>query len=288
MMILGTLFWYSIPQQMLSLERVRRAWRTVGLPASYLPRSRKPADVAAEACSTINRQGRWTFEQFQNGSSLLAYHVTRPKGEIVDLVFNKETASFASFDQQLLRAVERVYEQNSGQLPPHKQRQALRAYLLDSGAENFHGSLYFMPRGFIGGTALGSGSLVARDGLAILHDVKAMVASLYGEAAVFHGVPVHDTPDQLEYLRHAMDELLADEVDQLTKEVHAMLGLGRTRKWRSDRIETIRQRQQLLRRRENRFTQLVGQPLPRTREIAKSMDQAVADLVALTETPVIS
>lgn len=271
---LGAFFWYSIPQEMRSVEEIRRVWRKNGLDVELLPKSRKPADVAAEACTIVDRTaGSPSFVQVENSSQQLLYTASSLTGE-VEVVFDKRTGEFVCLDETLLRHVRSVYEHNSSRLPSHKQRQALRAFVLAAGAENLHGSIYFMP-------ALG-------DGLEKLNSAWRMVFALYGEEAEFHVIPVDATALQVGYVKAAFDHLLEGEILALTAEVRKMTETDPHRKWRSDRLETLQRSQQALEARGDRFAELLGEPPARAFAAARQMDEVISALVEQATPPVIS
>lgn len=262
-MTLGSFFWYSIPRVHLSLERVRRAWRSAGLNVGYLPKSRKPADVAAEACTLTAKLQGFPLVQIENSADRLLYRaegLNRPS----ELTFDKELGAFASLDDRLLGVVQRFYEQNSSKLPQHKQRQALRAFLLDHGAENIYGANYFMPR--------------HREDY--LQAVGVMVHDLYGGSAEFHAVPAPDDVAQRAYLHAHMSVILGGEMGELAKEVRAMVDLGRQRKWRSDAIQAITKRRDDLIGRTLAMEQILGDDLE-LGERALMLD-AIRDLLLWT------
>lgn len=275
-MSLGTFFWYSIPQEHVSLEKVRRAWRAQGLPLRFLPESRKPADVAAEACNQVAAGAvAWaTIHQTENSSTRLTYLVA-PLGntpEGTELVFDKATGEFACANGRVLELVRGTYEHNGSRLPPHKQRQALRAMLLAAGAENIHGSIYFLPEN-------------AAYGAELLVKTWQVVVTLYGEAAEFHRVPVEDTGLQRGYLIPATTRVIGEEMDELTREVNRMIDTERPRKWRSDKIENLVQRERALLIRAERIRDLLG--CENLSERILAMREAVQEIVSLTEAPVI-
>jgi hypothetical protein len=282
MSLLGQFYWYSIPPKMISVERARRAWRRVGLPDGYLPASRKPADVAAEACGSVDRSSApFALTQVENSSRRLLYEVTSGVGgEVIELVFNKQTADFASLDAELLRRVRAIYEQNGSRLPDHKMRRAVRAVLLDVGGENLHGSIYLMPRR--GRTPEPHGI-----GETWLGWMQSVVLELYGEEAVFHRVPAPATADQIDYVRSAVTRILVDEVNELVAEVSGLLEAKRSRKWRSDKITTIKKRADDLQARYERFVDVVDE-LGQVSDVLPGLHELVGELVDAHEPPVVT
>lgn len=276
---LGAFFWYSIPQQAVSLERARRAWRAAQLDVAYLPESRKPEHVAAEACSTVDRSTTGpSFLQIENTKTRLLYEVRTPRGD-VELVFTKATGEFACLDEEVLRRVRAVYERNGSRLPAHKQRSALRTFLLDAGAENLHGSIYFMPTG------------MKRDGhtgLELLAYAAGMVIELYGEESNFHRIFVERDPLQTAYIGDAVDRVLLHEIGDLTVEVRHMLDAEKPRKWRKDKIDALVYRKVRLERRVDRWEALLpDRPPAAAMDVLTLMDDAVNELVVKTEAPLI-
>jgi hypothetical protein len=276
-MILGHYFWFRLPNRPLSLERVRRAWRTNRLDLRHLPEQRKPADVAAEAVtSAAATMLTSTFTQTENSDAHLLYRVEMREGDVAELWFDKQTASFACLNEQILDRVRLLYEQNSTRLPAHKQRQAFRALLLAGGAEYLN-PVYFMPV-----------NEIIRDPKALLHRTCDIVQVLYGESAVFHCVPVENSPDQVAYLKAAIDRLLDLEITGLNNEVQRMLEDENPRKWRSDKVEGIVRCKRALEARGDRFADLLGGPGARTFQSATLLDNAVTELLTVTKGPVIA
>lgn len=271
---LGVFFWYSLPGEMRSLEQVRRVWRQNGLDVDLLPKSRKPADVAAEACSVVDRGiSGPSFTQIENSKDALVY-LTTSLGAGHEVRFVKATGEFVCLDDELLRQVRDIYEYNGTRLPPHKQRRSLTDYLLAAGAENLHGSIYFMP-------AVG-------EAISHLQSAWAMVDALYDENAEFHMIPVQAEQSQLEYVGRSVDRVLTSEIEGLTQEVAAMLEKEPHRKWRSDRIDAIVNRQRALEARGDRFAELLAQAPPAAFAAARVMDDTIAELLRHVEIPEIT
>lgn len=267
---IGEFFWYSIPQGMMPLERVRRAWRTAGLPLDHLPQSRKPADVAAEACGLALQTAVQSFTQIENSKERLLYRV-ESNGIVHDLIFDKSSASFSCLHGDVLRTVVGYYEANGSKLPAHKQRQVLRDFLLSCGAENLHGSIYFMPTPY-----------------EVLDKVETMIVTLYPRAE-FHWIAVNrEETRQVDYLAHKMTEILRTEMNLLKAEVRQMIVEERPRKWRRDKIETLMARQDTLNERWARFHVLLGDgELLELSPISTAMGEAVKELLLSVDDPLI-
>lgn len=276
-MIIGHYFWFRLPNRPLSLERMRRAWRTNGLDLRHLPEQRKPADVAAEAVtSAATTMLTSTFTQIENSDAHLLYRVEMREGDVAELLFDKNTAAFSCLDEQLLDRVRLLYEQNSTRLPAHKQRQAFRALLLASDAQ-YLDPVYFMPVGKID-----------NDPKALLYRTRDTVQALYGDSAVFHCTPVEQTPAQVSYLMTTLDRLFTLEFTALNNEMQRMLEDEHPRTWRSDKIEGIIRRKLALEVRHTRFSVLLNQPLARSFTAGQKLNEAMEELAEITEGPVIA
>ncbi len=304
-MLAGEYFWFSIPDAMMSLERVRKAWKAAGLDVDRLPKSRRPADVAAEAIRKVEhgpqRNGtivETRVEQVVNTPSEIIYQVTRHVWDLeqrqinhpkaVRVVFEKARAelTFEPLDEGeeiegIERDIRRHYEANGTKIPGHKLRTILRHYIEEVGAENMRGNagaVYFFPRL----NRQRDDSIV--NGREFVGKVVEMLRLIYGTPEI-HRVPCVNDEGQREYLERRFVENCDKDLESYRDKLLELLATKdqRTRGFRADMVSNLIDERSRMTERRAKFEAILGRTLGDLDTNMKLADQALQKFLA--ETP---
>lgn len=299
----GSYFFYSIPEDMLALRTVRKAFADNGLDTSVLPTERRPEHVAQEACRKVERvvtnghREEIRAEQVMRDSSFLIYQITRhvqdkmnrviehPKALRVLFSFDTGELSFEPLDGATMADVQKLvdqildhYNKNAARMPGHKLRTIVRHYVEAAGAENMRGAsggVYFLGKHnpIPSWSKLHAHHGDAIDGFTFIAQVKAMLDSLYGSAPNFHSIPCINDEGQREFLKRRFIENCADDLKTYRDEcLELVKGKDdRQRSFRSDKRTSMVQRRKEMDMRRQKFAAILGDTLD---ELTRDMELA--------------
>lgn len=247
-MLAGFYFWYSIPEDMVALSRVRRAFREAGLDETRLPKERRPEHVAQEAIRKVERiewlslngnshrqRIEWRVEHPMRVDDTFVSQVTRhvydekhrvvehPKALRVTFRFKDSSLKFEPLDgasrgevQPLIDEIQEHFDKNATRMPGYKLRTILRHYVEAAGAENMRGDsggIYFL---LMENPLRDSSKLLDHHGRSIngkefIAQVRAALVSIYGHAPLFHAIPCVNDEGQREFIKRRLMENVADD-----------------------------------------------------------------------------
>jgi hypothetical protein len=292
-MLAGEYFWYSIPDAMQSLTKVRKAWRDCGLDVDRLPKERRMEHVFQEACRLVERRTvedtivEIRAEAVLHTAEEVVYQITRhvwdEKNRVIEhpkalrAIWNKkdlalkferlESANGAV--QPIEDAIRQHVEKNATKVPGHKIRTILRHYVEEVGAENMRGNagaVYFMPK-VNPQKADKDGNREVIDGREFVGRIIAMLNAIYGRADV-HRVPCVNDEGQRAYLEQKFVENCSEDVENFRDRALELVESkgARSRGFRKDVVENMLSARERLVERKAKFEKILG------REI-ESLDQ---------------
>lgn len=313
----GRYFWYSIPQQSLSLARVKRAFKEAGLDESILPDTRRGEHIMMEACSSVERveqNGRRIeihADQVDRTSDFLIYQITRhvqdkqnrviehPKALRVLYGFDSGKLSFEALGgatteevQFLIDEIQDYFDTHGTKLSGHNFRTILRHYVEGAGAENMRGQsggVYFMLRE----TKLPSSSKLrdfhgdSINGAEFIAAVKTALTGIYGRAPEFHEIPCINDEGQREFLKRKFLENCSEDLKAYRDECLELVRStqlapedgGRKRGFRSDKREGMIERRQDMNLRREQFAAVLGDTLGELDRDMELADKALAKFI---------
>lgn len=320
--IVGYYTWYSISDEMKSLERVRREFRAAGLDVDRLPKSRRLADVAAEAVRKIEHGPRRNgtivetrVEQVVNTSDEIVYQVTRHVWDMAKrqidhpkamrVVFEKDTGEF-TFEpldrgqeiDGLEEAILANFEANTTKIPGHKLRTILRHYIEDMGAESMRdgGAIYFLPKQVrvskrVVEKDVNDDEIVRREvtelhGGEFLDKIRTMLTAVYGKTTM-HVIECIDDAGQREYLEERFIENCETDLEEYRDELLELIATKdkRTRGFRKDLVNNLIERKLQIDERRKRFEDMLGGTIGRLDKNMELADAALQKFLTETQQP---
>lgn len=285
----GYYMWFTIPEAMLSLSKVRKSWKEAGLDVERLPKARRAEHVAQEAIRQVQRvvsnghREEIRVEQVDRNRNYLIYQVTRhvqdkenrviehPKALRVIFVFDDESLEFEPLDgashdevQHLIDEIQANYDANSTKMPGRKLRTHLRHYIEAAGAEAMRDSVYFMAKH---NKIRPSSKLYAHHGASIdggelLESFAQMLQLVYGRhgGSDFHVLPCINDEGQRAYLARKFQENLVEDMKAFRDECMELVADKdkRTRGFRADLRDRLIDQAQAFEERREKFTDLLG------------------------------
>jgi hypothetical protein len=311
-MIAGYYSWFSIPEDLIPLAKVRKAFKDAGLDVDVLPNERRPEHVVQEACRRVERveqnghRVEIRAEQVDRNSTELVYQITRhvqdkanrvidhPKALRVVYTFDGGRLGFEALDNAAMSDVQALADEiqdhvskNATKMPGHKLRTIIRHYLEDAGAENMRGGsggVYFLPKvnPIPTWNRLYKHHQNAIDGNWLLDAMMAVLTTIYGTKADMHKLPCVNDDGQRAYLKRKFMENCADDLKSFRDECVELVADKdkRVRGYRADlRDRLINQRAQMDARRAQ-FADILGETLDELDRDMKLADKALAKFIS--------
>lgn len=310
-MLAGAYLWYSIPDPVVSIARVRRAMRAAGLDDSRLPKDRRPEHVVQEACRRV--EGTFTngartvirAEQVLHAGGELVYQITKhvqdtakrvvdhPRALRVTYVKSTGELKFEPIDRtprrevrDLEEKIQEHFENNSTKIPGHRLRTILRHYIEAIGAENMRGNsgaVYFMPKR----NPLPEGKLrdfhgAEVDGMAFLDSVEQMLVGVYGYPE-FHRVPCINDEGQRGYLQRKFAENCDADLEAYRDELIELVKEKRSRGFRRDLVNNLIERRKQIDARREKFETMLQVKMTELDTNMKLADQALRKFLEADE-----
>ncbi len=307
-MLAGSYLWYSIPQQMIPLARVRKAFRDAGLDDSRLPTERRGENVAMEACKSVEKvttnghREEIHSAQVVRANDMIVMQVTRhvqdkanrviehPKALRVIYHFDKGMLSFEPLDgatqaevQSLQDDIQEHFDKNGTKVPGHQIRTVLRHYVEAAGAENMRGQsggVYFLATR----NPLSSSSKLRAhhgesiDGREFIGQVKTALNLIYGRAPEFHEIPCINDEGQREFLKRKFIENCADDLKDFRDRCVELVKSkdDRKRSFRHDLRDGLIEQRIAMDARRTKFADILGETLEELDRDMGLADKALA------------
>lgn len=287
-MIVGYVAWFTMPDEDVSVARLRGVWAANGLSPDGLPKGVKPLHVfqrAVRSIEGIRRNGRDTeikVDEVEDTPNECVYQVTKlvrdhterliehPKA--MRVVFKKypdipgkdpeiEFNRLGDVPQRELlpyqEAITEFYDRNSTKLPGHKIRSLVRTILTRQlQGENLKGKsggVYFIPV----------------SGKDTLEGLGEALTDLFKGKAFLHMLPLANDKDQREMVKERHISNSMDEIDELLKKTTAAVRTPRERSVRSDLIENLWTDHQRIKARGEQYAQFLDDT---SAELADKLD----------------
>lgn len=251
--VLGWLTMFTCPDDPRSGAKFIRSWANHGLDPDHLPEARQPVHVFQSACASV-KQRRSTggpmgsrievaADEVQNNGTC-DYQITLKVWDRANRViehekairveFNKKTSqinvqALDGFDDSLRNVEGRIrkhFEANAKTIPGQKVRNAVRAELLLTGAQNLRrkaGGVYFVPKECVDGKA-------TKQTRPVLAGLAGVLSDLYDDRADFHVIPLaNDESERAMVAKHFVMNVNA-QAEEL-----ALKALERVRKGKGER-----------------------------------------------------
>jgi hypothetical protein len=299
-MLAGFYTWFSVKEDLVSLARVRKAWKDAGLDINRLPKERRPEHVAQEAIRQIERIGyidgpdedsqrsreEIRVEQVDRTRNFLIYQVTRhvqdradrvvnhPKAMRVIFTFADAALQFEPLDgasaddvREMAAEIRANYEKNSTKIPGHKLRTIVRHYLEEAGAENMRGNsggVYFVAKTLVIAThnKLWAHHGDAIDGGELLRAIVAALTGIYRESDM-HIIPCVNDEGQRAYLKRRFLENCTEDLKRFRDECLDVVATKdkRVRGFRTDLRDRLIQTRSAMDARRAQFASVLGETL---------------------------
>lgn len=311
-MLAGAYLFYSIPEDMLSLRSVRKAFVDNGLDESLLPSERRPEHVMQEACRTVEgvktngHREEVRAEQVLRTSQALVYQITKhvqdkqnrviehPKALRVIYDFNQAALVFEPLDgakmsdvQEMVDKIQAHFDGNATKIPGHKLRTILRHYIEAAGAENMRGGsggVYFLAKFNQVPTwsKIWAHHQDGIDGFAFIAQIQAMLEQLYGTAPNFHSIPCINDEGQREFLKRRFIENCLDDLKAYRDECLELVNGKEERKraFRSDKRTSMISRRKEIDLRRQKFAEILGETLDELNRDMSLADKALSKFIA--------
>lgn len=304
-MLAGEYFWYSIPDAMQPLAKVRKAWKDNGLDVDRLPKARRPEHVFQEACRLVEQRTvngttvEVRAEQVLREGVEIVYQITRhvwdtekrliehPKALRVTFNMADQALKFERLegtrDEGVEEKIRNHVEKNATKIPGHKLRTVLRHYIEEVGAENMRGNagaVYFMPKM----NPQKDGDVI--DGREFVGNIIAMLRQVYGTADV-HRVPCVNDEGQRAYLEQKFVENCSEDVEAFRDKALALAEskIQRARGFRKDAIENMISARERLDERKAKWEKILGREIQSLEQDMKLADAALSQFLQAADQP---
>jgi hypothetical protein len=309
-MIVGSYVLFSIPEDLLSLRRVRKAFTDAGLDVDWLPKERRPEHVAQEAIRKIERvttnghREEIRVEQVDRNKSFLIYQVTRhvqdkenrviehPKAMRVIFTFADSSLSYEPLEgatqrdvQSLIDEIETNYAANASKIPGHKLRTIMRHYMEAAGAERMTrgGSSYFLAKRCPVATwnRLYPHHGAVIDGSALLASMTEALETVYGDKTEFHTIPCVNDEGQRAYLKRKFMENCAEDLKSFRDECLELVSEKdkRIRGFRGDLRDRLLNTRAQIDARRAQFAEILGETMGELDRDMKLADSALSKFI---------
>jgi hypothetical protein len=278
-LVLGAITLFTVPDEPVDTAKLNRQWASEGLDPKLIPQTRKPSDVFAKACRTVETRRSQTnghraevkVDEVSDGPDQRVYQVTRlvrdAANQVIDhpkamtLVLDKHDADAGQAGADCIAVIPRdpstfgalkgmadriidTYDKWGTKVPGEKVRNAVRDSILLLGGENLRrksGGVYFVPA----------------SGFDTLASLERVLDTMYGGDADLHMIPQPKTQAVIDMIEkhHALnvikecDEMIARITDRLKT----------SGKVRRDLLTNLIQQRRELGARRKQYAELLGQ-----------------------------
>lgn len=296
---LGSQVMYSHADISVAAADLDRVWDENELDAAVLPEVRRSEHVFRSAVANVRRRqgnghGRVEVraDQVENNPERCSYQITRVVWDLAErsieheknmrIEFNKRTGLITStkldrFDPALSSLEEGVREHfaaNGQMVPGPKVRNAIRAQLLNVGAQSLlpRASVYFVPEQW--GEA---------DTKPVLDGLGAVLSALYGKGGVFYVTPMSNCEATVAVLHRQVVLNISESASTLAQRCVERLQRGSDRAPRTDMIRNLRAERRRLLDSFTFFQQLIGVGYAEIGASLRELDAAIERLQALAD-----
>lgn len=301
--ILGRLATYTLPDEPLNGALVVETFARHGLDVNYLPEARQPVHIFQSACAVVrsrrpgdsNRARQEIAADEVDNNGTCAYQITvrtwdRANRTIehekaMRVVFDKATSDI-SFDHldaydRTMGAIEKTiradFRKNAKTVPGQKIRNAIRAMLIDLGAQNLRrkaGGLYFVPKEWRNGNSKPAPTQPVLVGL------KAALEDLYGGGrADFYTIALMGEEEEREMVRKHFALNANLQIDELTEKVVNRVRAGKgDRGVRQELLTNVFNERRSIAGAIKQFEELVDVELSEFKGALEMLDQSINDL----------
>lgn len=315
-MIAGYYVFYSIPEEPVALNKVRKAFKDNGLDVDRLPKARRPEHVMQDACTKAarvvqnghrveiraQRVGR-TKAKRQDGSdgTFEIYQMTKHVQDLSNRVVDHEKDLRVMYDFEhgelvfeplapveevydIIKDIQDYYDAHQQRLPGRGVRTIMRHYIEAAGAEHLRDGVYFIARKNRIST---SSKLYAHhgteiDGADFINAVHATLRQLYGREPEFHPIPCINDEGQRAFLKRKFVENCADDCKSFRDEcIELVAGKDqRERGFRTDLRARLVQRRKEMDLRRQKFAEILGETLEELDRDMGLADKALAKFLS--------
>lgn len=281
---LGRLATYTLPDEPVNGAKLVRSWAKHGLDVDDLPEARQPVHVFQSACASVktrrasNGHGERTEitadEVHNNGGSMgsCIYQITVKVWEAGKNTVEYEKALRVTFDKrdssitfddlgyqdvrlsEIEDAIQKHFDANAKTVPGQKVRNAIRAKLMNIGAQNIRrkaGGLYFVPAEYPANAKM----LPTKP---ILDGLAAVLEELYRERGDFYMIPLVNDEGQRQMVRKHFVLNVNEKAEELAYKAIQRVRQGRgERGVRADLIANLHNERRRLAHAVTQFDNLV-------------------------------
>lgn len=225
--ILGFITWFTVPDQSISLTKLKRTLAMNGLDPASLPKSSRPVHTFQRSCRSVegkHRNGTVTeikVDEVNETQTDCVYQITRLVRDLAERVIEHPKAMRVTFEKstekitfdplggvprgdllELMEGIQDFYDQNSSKVTGPKVRSLVRSYLngdlMATNLKGRSGSIYFVPF----------------PGKETLDAIADTLEELYKDKAYLHTIPMADAIGEREIVRRHHVEGCIDEIDE--------------------------------------------------------------------------
>lgn len=303
--VLGYLTWFSVPDESVSLRRLKGMLATHGLPISLAPKDTKAIHTFKRAMReqegkhrTNGHYTETTVDQVVETSDDCVYQISQVKRDLDDrtidypkamrVIFNKQTEKIsynplggASRPEimGMMEAIDAFYDKNATKVTGARVRTVVRGYLRNEpdeqrGVEGLSGENL---RGKAGGIYF-----IPQRNAAELEALSNMLAELYAASngtAYLHAVPMADSKTEREIIAAHHVANTRQEIKEAMAEVKGLLSSDRDRAPRSDVVANHWSRYQALLRRSAKYEAILSDEQDEIGDLANILKKQLDKLV---------
>lgn len=303
-MIVGWIFYYSIPDEYKPATTIQRAMKAADLPEEWAPRARQKVHVFQEACRSAEgsrsngKRREVVVNEVTNNNTKCAYQVTLrtwdDENEVIEheksmrVTFDKAKGNIDKFEpldaeafhelEGLVDEIREHFDSHAARIPGHKIRTIIRQQLEKAGAENMSDSgrsaIYF----------------IENAKRPLLDSVAKFLSTLYtGKGGhtrgSLHSIPMVNDEGQREMLKRKFVENCDEDLKQYR---NMLLDLvkgqnERQRGYRADLLNNLQRRRRELTERVERFQGILNDSMAELDQSQELADKALAKLLREAE-----
>jgi hypothetical protein len=305
---LGYIGWFSVPDESVSLRKLKQALMVNGLPPSLAPKDQKGVNTFKRAMR--EQEGKQVWQGKETETTIRAvvetpdevvYQISRVVRDLKDrvieypkgmrVIFNKATEEIRyntlkneDAEQNMSRAeqfevreaIQEFYDKNATKITGARVRGIVRNYLQNEPDEtrNIEGLSGENLRGRAGGIYF-----VPAEHVGELQSLSDMLTELYGGRAFLHAIPLADGASEREIIRRHHVTNTREEIKEAMAEAKKLLAQDRDRALRSDYVANQWAKFRALERRAAKYRDLLNDEQEEITEMAGLLNKQLDKLL---------